>query len=451
MSLSPLTFTGISQYSADFQTILTRVVTIASFPLNQLKNEQADNATKKQLSSELSASVSTLQSRLKSLADVSDKRGVSASSSNSSKLSIDAVNSDTPTSYSITNVTSIAKAASETSLSSFADPGATAVSSTGSLKLTFGTTDYDITLGSGENTLVGLRDKINALGVGVTASILNVSATENYLSISSNTAGAKALTLRDDPSGANTSLLSATNQGSDLAFQLNGIPVTRNSNQVNDLIGGVTFSIKATTEVNETLTINLASDKSKLSGALFDFVDAYNAVQTKVNNQVGESAGLLSGDFLVREAQEALRRVSSFGLSSGSVKSLADVGVTFDSTGVLSFDSTAFNSLSSTAIQDAFGFFKTSTGLGSEALRLDSFTDSVTGLAQVQLNQYTTTDSRLSSQISVLEERINAIQISYQQRLQAADALLGQIESQQTIITASIDSLNLLLYGKREG
>jgi flagellar hook-associated protein 2 len=451
MSLTPLAFTGISQYSADFQTILTRVVTIASFPLTQLKNEQADNTTKKQLSSELSASVTTLQSRLKSLADVADKRGVSASSSNTSKLSIDAVNSDTPTSYSISNVTSIAKAASENSLSSFADPSSTAVSSTGSLKLTFGSTDYDITLGTGENTLLGLRDKINALGAGLTASILNVSATENYLSVSSNTAGAKALTLRDDPTGANTSLLSSSNQGSDLVFQLNGIPVTRSSNQVNDLIGGVTFSVKATTDVGETLSINLASDKSKLSTALFDFVDAYNAVQTKVNGQVGESAGLLSGDFLIREAQDALRRVSSFGLSSGSVKSLADVGVTFDSTGVLTFDSTAFNSLSSTAIQDAFSFFKTTTGLGTEAARLDSFTDSVTGLAQVQLNQYTTTDSRLSDQISILEERINAIQISYQQRLQAADALLGRIESQQTIITASIDSLNLLLYGKREG
>lgn len=451
MSLTPLTFSGISQYSSDFQTILTRAVNIASFPLTQLKNEQADNSTKKQLSSELSASVSTLQSRLKSLADVADKRGVSASSSNTSKLGIDAVNSDSPTSYSVTNVTSIAKAASETSLSSFADPTATSVSSTGTLKLSVGSTNYDITLGTGENTLVGLRDKINALGAGVTASILNVSATENYLSISSNTSGAKALSLRDDPSGANTSLLSATNQGSDLAFQLNGIPVTRSSNQVNDLINGVTFTVKATTDVGETLSINLSSDKSKLSGALFDFVDAYNAVQTKVNAQVGESAGLLSGDFLIREAQDALRRVSSFGLASGSIKSLADVGVKFDSTGVLSFDSTAFNSLSSTAIQDAFSFFKTSTGLGSEVSRLDSFTDSVTGLAKVQLNQYTTTDSRLNNQISVLEERINAIQISYQQRLQAADALLGQIESQKTIVSASIDSLNLLLYGKREG
>lgn len=451
MSLSPLTFTGISQYSADFQTILTRVVSIASFPLNQLKNEQADNTTRKQLSSELSASVKSLQERLKSLSSVADKRGVSATSSNSSKLSIDSVNTDTPTSYRISNVSSLAKAASETSISGYADPNATAVSATGTLKLTVGAGEFDLTLGPGENNLVGLRNKINSLGAGVNASIVNVSATENYLSISANSAGEKALSLRDDPTGANTSLLSTSNQGSNLQFNLNGIPVTRSSNQVNDLIGGVSFSVKATTDLNETLTIDLASDKSKLSSAIFDFVDAYNAVQTKVNGQVGEAAGLLSGDFLVREAQESLRRITNFGLSSGSVKSLADVGVTFDSTGVLTFDSTAFNALSSSAIQDAFAFFSTSTGVGREVARLDSFTDNVTGLAQVQINQYTSTESRLSEQISTLEDRINVIQISYQQRLQAADALLGRIESQKTVINASIDSLNLLLYGKREG
>lgn len=451
MSLTPLTFTGISQYSADFQTILKRVTTIASFPLNQLRNEQSDNGTKKQLTTELSSSVKNLQESLKNLAAVADKRGVSASSSNTAKLSIDAVNTDAPTSYSVKNVISIAKAASENTLSSFADPTATAVSVGGSLKLTVGAREIDINLSTEENNLVGLRNKINSLGAGVTATILNVSSTENYLSISSSTSGEKVLTLRDDPGGANTSLLSTTNQGSDLQFELNGIPVRRSTNQVNDLIAGVTFSIKSTTDTGEDLSISLSSDKSKLSFALAGFVDSYNAVQSKINAQVGESAGLLSGDFLVREAQDALRRISSSSLSSGGIKSLADAGISFESTGILSFDSTLFNSLGSASIQDAFQFFNTVSGLGKEVARLDSFTDSVTGLAQVQLSQYTTTDSRLSSQISTLEDRINDIQLAYQQRLQAADALLGRIESQKTVINASIDSLNLLLYGKREG
>lgn len=451
MSLTPLTFSGVSSYSADFQTILTRVVNIASFPLTQLRNEQSDVATKRQLTNELNSSVSLLGDKLTALKDVADNRAVTATSSNSSKLTIDSVNTDTLTNYNITDVTSTAKAASETSLSSFANSTTTAVSTTGSLKLTVGSSEYNITLASGQNNLVGLRNKINTLGAGVTASILTVDGSTNYLSITANGTGEKALTLKDDPTGANTNLLSATNQGSNLNFKLNGVAVSRTSNQVNDLVPGVSFSIKSTTSANETLTIGLSSDRSKLSGAISGFIDAYNAVQQKVNGQVGKGAGLLSGDLLVREAQDILRKVSSFSLGSGSVKAWADLGVTFASTGTISFDSTAFNGLSETKLQDAFKFFEADTGLGSLESKTKAFSEDVTGLADLQLAQYDRTDTRISDQIANLEERINVLQQSYQAKLQAADVLLASFESQKNIITASVDSLNLVLYGKQNG
>ena len=42
MSLTPLTFTGVSTYSRDFQTILNRATQIASLPIQQLQNQQKD-------------------------------------------------------------------------------------------------------------------------------------------------------------------------------------------------------------------------------------------------------------------------------------------------------------------------------------------------------------------------------------------------------------------------
>lgn len=450
MGLSPLTFTGISQYSQDFQTILQRVTTIASFPLNQLKNEQSDVGVKRQLTSELNSSVKLLGDRIKALKDVAANRAVSASSSNSSKLTVDSVNTDTLTTYNISEVVSTAKAASETSSIAYAASNATPVSTTGSLKLTVGSTDYNINLTSGQNNLLGLRDKINTLGAGVTATILTVDGTTNYLSVTANTTGTKALTLRDDPSGANTSLLTNTNQGSDLSFKLNGVPVSRTSNQVNDLIPGVAFTLKSTTGVGETLSIGLSSDRSKLSSAISGFVDAYNALQNKVSAQVGKTAGLLSGDFLVREAQDILRKTSSFGISEGTVKNFSDLGITFASTGAVSFDFTEFNSLNETKLRDSFAFFKDTTGLGSLTDATDGFSEEVTGLAEIQVAQYDKTNDRLTEQISKLEDRITLIRESYLQKLQAADALLGRFESQGNVIRASVDSLNLVLYGKRD-
>ena len=130
------------------------------------------------------------------------------------------MNSNSATIYNVTEVTSLASAASETSQAAYANSASTQVSASGNLRLTVGTTNYNFSLTSDQNSLVGVRDKINSLGAGVTASILTVSGTENYLSISSNSAGAKALTLSEDPDGANTNLLTTANQGSDLSFKV---------------------------------------------------------------------------------------------------------------------------------------------------------------------------------------------------------------------------------------
>ncbi len=451
MGLTPLTFSGISQYSSDFRTILQRVTTIASFPLTQLKNEQSDIAGKRQLTTELNSSVQLLGERLTALKDIAANRAVSASSSNTNKLTVDSVNTGTLTQYNITEVTSTARAASETSLTTYANSTSTPVSSTGTVRLTVGSQEFNINLTSEQNNLVGLRNSINSLNAGVTATILTVDGNTNVLSVTANTAGARTLTLRDDPTGANTNLLTSTNQGSNLNFKLNGVAVSRSSNQVNDVIPGVSFTIRNTTDGSETLSINLASDRSKLSSAISGFVDAYNAVQNKVTAQVGKNAGLLSGDYLVRETQDILRRVSSFSLAQGSVKNWSDLGVSFASNGSISFDSAKFNTLNEGQLRDSFAFFADTTGLGQLSRATATFSEDVTGLAALQIAQYDRTDSRLADQIVVLEERINLMREPYLQKLQAADALLGSFESQQRIIGASVDSLNLVLFGKREG
>lgn len=450
MGLAPLVFSGISSYSQDFQTILQRATTIASFPLEALKNEQADLTTKRQLTSDLNATVAAFQSALQNLADTAGERAISASVSDADKLRVDSVNTDLPATYSITEVTSLASAASETSVASFANSASTSVSATGDFRLTVGSETFDFTLAAEENNLIGLRDKINGLGAGVTATIFTVSATENYLSISANGTGAKTLSLVDDPNGAAASFLTADNQGSDLEFKLNGVAVSRTTNQVNDLIPGVSFSVTDTTESGEALAISLTSDRSKIADGIAEFVAAYNALRGKVAEQVGPAAGLLSGDILVREAQDYLRSAASFGLAEGNLRSLADLGVTFQQTGEATFDESVFSALSTDDLEDIFTFFGEETGLGQLAERVEGFTNPVNGLAALAISQYDRSDIRLDQQIADLTERISLTRASYLEKLQAADALLGQLENQQSIVDASIESLNLVLLGKRD-
>jgi flagellar hook-associated protein 2 len=449
MSFTPLTFTGISSYSSDFQTVLDRAVKIASLPLQALQNENADLLARKTQLSSIGNSVSGLTNAFQSLVQVSEGKALQATSSNTAVATVANASATAAATYTINEVTSLAAAASETSVSGYATSQSTQVSASGTVLLTVGTSDYTLNLSPGSNNLAGLRDAINSLGVGVTASIITTGtgANPNYLSISANTPGATTLKLIEDPNGTPLDLITNSNQGSNTEFKLNGLTVIRKSNQVNDVVPGLSFNLLA--ESNTPVTLTLSTQKSQLINSLNDFVSAFNTLTNSVSSQIGPAAGLLSGDFLVREVQKAQREVSGYVSDAGLA--LSDLGITFDATGKASFDNAKVQAFTDQQLQDAFSFLGTdTTGFGKLATRFSEISDPVSGLIQLQQASYDKSDMRLQSQIADLEGRIDNMQKSAALRLQQIDALLGTLESQQRVIDASIQAVNFTLFGKKE-
>jgi len=171
--IQPLTITGVSQYSSDLQSILTRAVQLASLPAQQLQNQQTDLGQEQTLASSLSSAVANIATDMGTLADLGSSKGLVASSTDSSLVSATATGATAPASYTISNITSVASAASESSLQSYSSTQA--VSANGSLQLNIGTQQIPISLGSGKNNLQGLSDAINASGAPVTATVLTTS------------------------------------------------------------------------------------------------------------------------------------------------------------------------------------------------------------------------------------------------------------------------------------
>ncbi|MEI9812790.1 MAG: flagellar filament capping protein FliD [Acidobacteriota bacterium] len=444
MSLSPLTITGVSQFSTDLQTILDRAVKIAQIPITALQNRDSDTLQKKTLLGGLSGGVSNFASTIEALADTARKKALTATSSNSSVVSVTASGATSAVSYTIDSVTSIAKAAAERTSTSYLDSAATPVGSTGAFRLKVGTDNFDFTLAN--NTLVGLRDKINGLGAGVTASILTTSG-GNYLSISSNTTGAKTLALQDDPLGANTNLLTATNQGSDLEFHLNGIQVKQSRNLVNNVVPGLSFTVLAPSA--DPVEVSISSDRSALSSALSGFVSGFNTLRTQVNAQTGAAAGLLTGSSVVVQLSARLREIASHRSTSGSIRGLADLGITFDTKGQATFDQNAVSNLTEDQLADAFTFVgNTTSGLGKSAAGLRQFSDPLNGLIILDQRGLDRVDQALQRQIDTLNTRLSVMQQGLALKLQKADALLASLSSQQNQITASIQGLNSVLYGR---
>jgi len=312
--------------------------------------------------------------------------------------------------------------------------------------LQFGSEPYTVTLNHNNDNLVGLRDAINSLNAGVTASILTTS-NGNYLSVQANATGANTLALYAGTSASGTDLLTDSNQGSDAVFQLNGINIDQQGNTVNSVIPGVTFTIQQKSSTPVTLT--LSSNPSQISSDLQNFVSAYNTLQSDLNAQRGQSGGALAGDPIITQLQTLLQQIAGYTTASGSVQSLADLGVTFDDTGTASFDQTTFDSLNQQQISGALSYIgSTTTGLGGFSQQVTEFSDPVTGLIQSEVSGLKQQDSDLQSQVSTLQTQLNNMQTALTAQYESADAQQYELQQQQQNLSASLQGLSLVLYGK---
>jgi flagellar hook-associated protein 2 len=442
------------QYATDFQAILNKAVQTAEVPLTMLQTQDTAVLGQKAALGSLQSSVAAVTASLTALGTDGATGALSASSSNSAAVTATATGATSPATYTINSVTSAASTASEISLGGYTNsnttPITTGTTNPGQMQLMVGTKPYVFTLTS--NNLNGLVSQINGLaGNPVTASILTTSGGD-YLSLTSNSTGKAALQLNDESSGANTNIITANNPGTDAVFQLNGIPIDQSSNTVNNVIPGLTFNIVGASTAPTTLT--LASNPSQLSNDLQTFVTNYNAMETAVQAQTGTSGGSLVGDPTVNQLQQTMQHMMSyFSSSTGSVQSLSDLGVTFNGIdGSLTYDPSVVSGMSSSQLTNALGFLgSTTSGLGGFSQNFDQFGNSVTGLIQTEITSDTASDVDFQKQIDTTTDQINAMQKNLASQIEASDTLESEYESQQTELTATLQGLDLVLYGKAAG
>lgn len=444
----PITFSGVSQYSSDFQAILNRSQSIADLPLQGLQNEQSSLQAEVSAANTLGSTVGGLTSAVQALGTLGSS-GLIANSSDSSLVSATATGATANATYNFTNISSVASAASESSLQAYADADTTQVSTTGSLNLTVGSTTTPITLASGQNNLTGLENAINNANAGVTAQILTTSGGD-YLSVSANNPGENAISLVDDPTGAATQLLTSLNPGTDTTFDLNGVSVSEPSTTISDVVPGMTFSIAGTTSPGQTVSVTLSPDQNTLSSDLQTLVSAYNAVGQEVNSQVGSGAGALSGNPLVWQTRSAMEQlVNYYDPTNSSIHSLADLGISLDQTGTMSFNASALSSLSASQLTDAFQFLgSATTGLGALGNSFDAISDPVTGAVQSLVSEDNTTLTSLGNQITDMGNTITQNLTNLESQLETADSKAAQLESQQSLLTSNINALNYSTYGQ---
>jgi len=193
--------------------------------------------------------------------------------------------------------------------------------------------------------------------IGVTASLI-YDGTNYRLALASDDTGADnslQITVSDDDGNDNDAAglsllafnatatsLEQNNAAKDAVFTLNGIAITSNSNTVDNVINGVTISLKSTG--NAELIVDI--DKTKVKTAITQFVSSYNGFIGAVNQLTAYDpdtrvAGELNGDGVTRGITSNIKRIigASVGALGGDFTILAEAGITTDpSTGRLLID-----------------------------------------------------------------------------------------------------------------
>jgi flagellar hook-associated protein 2 len=111
--------------------------------------------------------------------------------------------------------------------------------------------------------------------------------------------------------------------------------VKSGSNNVSTAIDGITLNLTAKTETDKVVTLKLQSDTGVASKAVQDFVNAYNALQSTITKLTAfditaATNQALTGDSTTRGIQSSMSSALQVITSEGSLRSLADLGISMD-------------------------------------------------------------------------------------------------------------------------
>ncbi len=431
---APISFTGISKFSENFQALLERSFLVANLPIQRLQADQVLLVSKQQALGNLAADVQGLRDVFSQLGISAAQGAITASSTDTSVATIVATGTPSEISFDL-DVTSAASAAQETTFASVADSTVDTLAADGIFTLTLGTevTAIDLTQPGSVNTLEGLRDHINSSDLGVQATILNTSSDvenpEYHLTLTATDTGTTTLSLTDS---GGQELLTQVNQGTDAVFTVNGVEATNSGNTIVDFAPGLTLTIVDSGSVTVSANPSIAS----LSSTLSSVVAQYNTVAARVRSHIGKTAGILSGNSLIREAQSALRELTGY-LGGGAIYSMADLGLQLNAEGVLTFDAVQFNTAANNGFDDVIEFLgDTTTGFAGIAYqRLTSLAAPVTGQIQTAIEFLQRSDKTIQAEIEDAQTRVDLLMANLEQRFAAADNLLAELESQQDLLT----------------
>ena len=365
-----------------------------------------------------------------------------------------------------------------------------------------GTRKVTITTGDGKTTTVELKDdeiSLSQIAKAINKADGNVNATvqrtdDGYqLVLNSKTTGSdgkmSVSVSGDDKLGAvlNTSkggnpggaddngdAMELVTEAKDAKLTVDGSDYTRSSNDINDIITGVTLDLKNVSKDDQSEQLTLTPDTSAVKDAVKDFVDKYNAL-TKLTSAASKyvkndtsgladdqvatpsgQSGILMGDSTLRGMVSEIRDAvnGTYGSGDADISALADLGIKVDAaTGNMTLDESKLDKAiadNPDAIKNMFVGSNGDTGMASSLNDIvtryigdpdDSSKkkdDSIIEMATDDLNaQVKLMDAQIDKTQKLIDAQVERYRVQFQ-NLDATQSKLTNLGNQLTSMLASL-------------
>ena len=441
--LAPPTFTGVSNFAASLQQVLTRAVGIASLPLDSdeatltgLNTTQSDLAGLDTVFTTLQQSVASIQSALTS--------SLLTSSVSNSNVSATVGAGATAGTYTIAvgSLGAYSTALSDAGSTPVTDPTTQGISSSTTFTLTVGSATTTITPASSD--LQDLATAIDSQAGGqVQATLVNVGSTSSpdyRLSLQAVNLGTDLIGLTDS---ADNNLLSTSTAGSLANYQIDGSTSIDSNSRTVTLSTGLTVNLLAQSAADTSTTITVADDPSGLASAFSSFAGSYNAAVDALGQYHGQGAGALEGDSLVQTLTSALDQLGNYNNGSPA-GALANFGITLGETGQLSVDTNAFTTAADANFPTLLSALGSATGggfLGTATTLLTGIEDPTAGTLKTEETSVAGEITAQQTSIANEQATVNLLQTNLTQQVSQADTAIAELESQVSYVTGLFASI----------
>ena len=317
------------------------------------------------------------------------------------------------------------------------------------------------TINIATDTPAGVVSAINAANTGVTASLVDTGIGSNtYRIVLAGATGSDGVfTVTSTPDLGFHDVANALQTAQDSIVEFEGLSITRDSNEISDVIDGATINLIATT--SSDIRLNITNDQSTLKTNLQSMVDTFNDLNdlfttfTSTSSEEELGGALADDTSMVRFLRDQIRTAifADSSTKSGNMTALRNLGISIDSAGAMTFTSTTYDAAVLASYDDIVTmltadtsneslFTSTSKGLAQDiATTLGNFTDS-DGIVTTRSETATDDLADHQEELADLETRMENVYQRYLTQFTAMESLMASMDATKDYLTGQLESLS---------